>query len=165
MSDMGKNIVLWLIIAAVLLTVFNKFDVAPQTPELSYSEFLSDVEQGRITSATIQGDKIYAEDTSGNKVTVTRLSSDLALTDRLRDGEVRFEVAPEEKQGFWTQLLIASFPILIILAVAMFFMRQMQGGGGGRGGPMAFGRSKAKLLSEDQIKTTFADVAGVDEAK
>lgn len=165
MSDMGKNIVLWLIILAVLLTVFNKFDVAPQSPELSYSEFLRDVEQGRIASAAIQGDKIYAEDTSGNKVTVTRLSSDLALTDRLRDGEVIFEVLPEETQGFWTQLLIASFPILIILAVAMFFMRQMQGGGGGRGGPMAFGRSKAKLLSEDQIKTTFADVAGVDEAK
>jgi hypothetical protein len=80
-SDMGKNIVLWLVILAVLLTVFNKFDVAPQTPELSYSEFLRDVEQGRVTSATIQGDKIYAEDTSGNKVTVTRLSSDLALTD------------------------------------------------------------------------------------
>ena len=165
MSDMGKNIVLWLVILAVLLTVFNKFDVAPQTPELGYSDFLLDVEQGQISKATIQGDKIYAEDTSGNKFTVTRLSSDLVLTDRLRDGGVDFTVAPEEKQGFWTQLLIASFPILIILAVAMFFMRQMQGGAGGRGGPMSFGRSKAKLLSEDQIKTTFADVAGVDEAK
>ena len=165
MSDMGKNIVLWLVILAVLLTVFNKFDVAPQTPELGYSDFLLDVEQGQISKATIQGDKIYAEDTSGNKSTVTRLSSDLVLTDRLRDGGVDFTVAPEEKQGFWTQLLIASFPILIILAVAMFFMRQMQGGAGGRGGPMSFGRSKAKLLSEDQIKTTFADVAGVDEAK
>jgi cell division protease FtsH len=164
-SDMGKNIVLWLVILAVLLTVFNKFDVAPQTPELGYSDFLLDVEQGQISKATIQGDKIYAEDTSGNKFTVTRLSSDLVLTDRLRDGGVDFTVAPEEKQGFWTQLLIASFPILIILAVAMFFMRQMQGGAGGRGGPMSFGRSKAKLLSEDQIKTTFADVAGVDEAK
>ena len=165
MSDMGKNIVLWLVILAVLLTVFNKFDVAPQTPELGYSDFLLDVEQGQISKATIQGDKIYAEDTSGNKFTITRLSSDLVLTDRLRDGGVDFTVAPEEKQGFWTQLLIASFPILIILAVAMFFMRQMQGGAGGRGGPMSFGRSKAKLLSEDQIKTTFADVAGVDEAK
>ena len=97
---MGKNIVLWLIILAVLLTVFNKFDVAPQTPELSYSDFLQDVEQGQISSATIQGDKIYAEDTSGNKVTVTRLSSDLVLTDRLRDGGVDFNVAPEETQGF-----------------------------------------------------------------
>ena len=91
MSDMGKNIVLWLIILAVLLTVFNKFDVAPQTPELSYSDFLQDVEQGQISSATIQGDKIYAEDTSGNKVTVTRLSSDLALTDRCVIGEVQFK--------------------------------------------------------------------------
>ena len=70
-----------------------------------------------------------------------------------------------EQQSVWTQLLVASFPILLILAVFMFFMRQMQGGGGGRGGPMSFGKSKAKLLGEDQITTTFADVAGVDEAK
>src|SRR5690606_14696954 len=67
--------------------------------------------------------------------------------------------------SIWTQLLVASFPILLILGIFMFFMRQMQGGGGGRGGPMAFGKSKARLLGEDQINTTFADVAGVDEAK
>ncbi|MEC7779527.1 MAG: ATP-dependent zinc metalloprotease FtsH, partial [Pseudomonadota bacterium] len=81
------------------------------------------------------------------------------------ENRVRIDVKPPETQSIFTQILVASFPILIILAVAIFFMRQMQGGGGGRGGPMAFGRSKAKLLSEDQIKTTFADVAGVDEAK
>ena len=83
----------------------------------------------------------------------------------LDENRVRIDVKPPETQSIFTQILVASFPILIILAVAIFFMRQMQGGGGGRGGPMAFGRSKAKLLSEDQIKTTFADVAGVDEAK
>ena len=70
-----------------------------------------------------------------------------------------------EQQSLWVQLLVACFPILIIIAVFMFFMRQMQGGGGGKGGPMSFGKSKARLLGEDQIKTTFADVAGVDEAK
>ena len=90
---------------------------------------------------------------------------DPALSEVLRENRVRFEIKQPEKQSVWTQLLVASFPILIILAVALFFMRQMQGGAGGKGGPMAFGRSKAKLLSEDQIKTTFADVAGVDEAK
>ena len=81
------------------------------------------------------------------------------------NNDVNFDVAPREEQSIWVQLLVASFPILIIIAIFMLFMRQMQGGGGGRGGPMAFGKSKARLLSEDQIKTTFADVAGVDEAK
>ena len=96
---------------------------------------------------------------------MTWLQNDQKLMDDLLNNNVRTIVLEEEKQSFWMQLLVASFPILIIIAVFMLFMRQMQGGGGGRGNPMSFGRSKAKLLSEDQIKTTFADVAGVDEAK
>ena len=87
------------------------------------------------------------------------------LMDEMLRSNVQVEARPIEKQGIWTQLLVASFPILVIVVVFMFFMRQMQGGGSGRGGPMSFGKSKARLLSEDQIKTTFADVAGVDEAK
>jgi cell division protease FtsH len=83
----------------------------------------------------------------------------------LMEHDVEIVGKEAETEGFWTQLLIASFPILIIIAVFMLFMRQMQGGVGGRGGPMAFGKSKARLLAEDQVKTTFADVAGVDEAK
>ena len=90
---------------------------------------------------------------------------DPKLIDDLLQHNVEVEGRKPEQQSVWTQLLVASFPILIIIAVFMFFMRQMQGGGGGRGGPMSFGKSKAKLLSEDQITTTFADVAGVDEAK
>jgi cell division protease FtsH len=89
----------------------------------------------------------------------------MALIDDMRTHDVAFRFNPPEQQSIWTQLLVASFPILVIIAVFMFFMRQMQGGGGGRGGPLTFGKSKAKLLGEDQIKTTFADVAGVDEAK
>ena len=85
--------------------------------------------------------------------------------DDLLAHNVTVEGKQPEQQSVWTQLLIASFPILLIIAVFMFFMRQMQGGGGGRGGPMSFGKSKAKLLGEDQITTTFADVAGVEEAK
>jgi cell division protease FtsH len=90
---------------------------------------------------------------------------DPKLMDDLLSHNVVVEGKQPEQQSVWTQLLVASFPILLILAVFMFFMRQMQGGGGGRGGPMSFGKSKAKLLGEDQITTTFADVAGVDEAK
>ncbi len=165
MSDMGKNLLLWLIIAAVLLTVFNNFNVEPQQEPVAYSEFVKSVNSGQIREAQIQGEKITAVDNNGNRISVIWPQNDTKLLDELVDNNVTTSILEEEKQSFWTQLLIASFPILIIIAVFMLFMRQMQGGGSGRGGPMAFGRSKAKLLSEDQIKTTFADVAGVDEAK
>ena len=90
---------------------------------------------------------------------------DKALIDDMVDTMCDFRGERPEQQSIWTQLLVASFPILVIIAVFMFFMRQMQGGAGGKGGPFIRGKSKAKLLGEDQIKTTFADVAGVDEAK
>ncbi|MCH1551695.1 MAG: ATP-dependent zinc metalloprotease FtsH [Pseudomonadales bacterium] len=162
---MGKNLLLWLIIAAVLLTVFNNFNVEPQQQPVAYSEFVQSVNDRQIREAQIQGERIVATDNNGNRMTVIWPENDTKLLDELVQNGVLTSIQEEEKQSFWTQLLIASFPILIIIAVFMFFMRQMQGGGSGRGGPMAFGRSKAKLLSEDQIKTTFADVAGVDEAK
>ena len=162
---MGKNLLLWLIIAAVLLTVFNNFNPSPQPEQMAYSDFVKAVHMRQIREVKIQGDKITASDSSGNQISVIWPESDQKLMNELIDNDVKTTILPEETQGFWKQLLIASFPILIIIAVFMLFMRQMQGGGGGRGGPMAFGRSKAKLLSEDQIKTTFADVAGVDEAK
>ncbi len=162
---MGKNLLLWLIIAAVLLTVFNNFNVEPQQEPMAYSEFVKAVHMRQIREAQIQGEKITALDSSGNRISVVWPENDEKLISELIDNEVKTTILEEEKQSFWSQLLIASFPILIIIAVFMLFMRQMQGGGSGRGGPMAFGRSKARLLSEDQIKTTFADVAGVDEAK
>lgn len=165
MSDMGKNLLLWLIIAAVLLTVFNNFNVEPKPETMAYSDFVKAVNDRKIREVKIQGETITATDSTGERFTVTWLETDQKLMDDLINNGVTTDVLPEERQSFWMQLLIASFPILIIIAVFMLFMRQMQGGAGGRGGPMAFGRSKARLLSEDQIKTTFADVAGVDEAK
>ena len=165
MSDIGKNLLLWLVIAAVLLTVFNNFNLSPKAQVVPYSDFVKAVNQNQINEVRIQGDKINAVNKAGEEITVTWLQNDQKLMDDLLNNNVRTIVLEEEKQSFWMQLLVASFPILIIIAVFMLFMRQMQGGGGGRGNPMSFGRSKAKLLSEDQIKTTFADVAGVDEAK
>ena len=165
MSDIGKNLLLWLVIAAVLLTVFNNFNLSPKAQVVPYSDFVKAVNQNQINEVRIQGDKINAINKAGEEITVTWLQNDQKLMDDLLNNNVRTIVLEEEKQSFWMQLLVASFPILIIIAVFMLFMRQMQGGGGGRGNPMSFGRSKAKLLSEDQIKTTFADVAGVDEAK
>ena len=166
MSDMGKNLLLWLIIAAVLLTVFNNFNVQPEPQKKIYSEFLEEVRSGQIERVQIEDTNIIGETTSGEKFHVTAPRfGDQKLLDDLYNHGVEYEILPQEQQSIWSQLLIASFPILIIIAVFMLFMRQMQGGGSGRGGPMAFGKSKARLLSEDQIKTTFADVAGVDEAK
>ena len=165
MSDIGKNLLLWLVIAAVLLTVFNNFNLGPKTQTVAYSDFVKAVNQKQINEVQIQGDTIRAVNKAGEQLTITWLQNDQKLMDDLLNNNVKTIVVEEEKQSFWMQLLVASFPILIIIAVFMFFMRQMQGGGGGRGNPMSFGKSKAKLLSEDQIKTTFADVAGVDEAK
>ncbi len=166
MNDMGKNLLLWLIIAAVLLTVFNNFNVNQGPEPIKYSEFLELVTQNQVRNVEVDGLTISGERYDGSRFeTIQPQLTDQALLGDLLNNNVDFEGVRPEQQSIWTQLLVASFPILVIIAVFMFFMRQMQGGGGGRGGPLTFGKSKAKLLSEDQIKTTFADVAGVDEAK
>ena len=163
---MGKNLLLWLIIAAVLLTVFQNFNVRPQSDEIDYSAFLELVNQNQVRAVEIEGLTIKGERYDGQKFeTVQPQITDSALISDMLDHNVDFKGKAPEQQSIWTQLLVASFPILVIIAVFMFFMRQMQGGSGGRGGPLTFGKSKAKLLGEDQIKTTFQDVAGVDEAK
>ncbi|MDA1073845.1 MAG: ATP-dependent zinc metalloprotease FtsH [Proteobacteria bacterium] len=163
---MGKNLLLWLIIAAVLLTVFNNFNVQAEPEPISYTQFIEQVRTDQVHQVEIDGLVITGLRRSGEGFRVIRPEiSDQKLLDDLYNHNVEIIGLLPEKQSFWTQLLLASFPILIIIAVFMLFMRQMQGGAGGRGGPMAFGKSKARLLSEDQIKTTFADVAGVDEAK
>ncbi len=168
LNDMAKNLLLWLIIAAVLLSVFNNFSVKPNPDTLTYSQFIQEVRNDRIEKVTVDGLVIRGlrRDNSDFE-TVRPMIEDPKLMDDLYNHNVEVRGTKPAEQSIWSQLLIASFPILIIIAVFMFFMRQMQGGagGGGRGGPMAFGKSKARLLSEDQIKTTFADVAGVDEAK
>jgi len=163
---MGKNLLLWLIIAAVLLTVFNNFNVTSEPESVSYSEFIELVRTDQLLSVEIDSLIIHGVKKTGEEFQVIRPDVyDSKLLDDLYNHNVETEGKLPEQQSIWTQLLIASFPILIIIAVFMFFMRQMQGGAGGRGGPMAFGKSKARLLSDDQIKTSFADVAGVDEAK
>ena len=163
---MGKNLLLWLIVAAVLLTVFQNFNVKKDPLEVSYSDFLEDVRMDEVQSVDIERTRIFGTRRGGEEFMVIRPPmSDPKLADDLYNHGVTITGKEEEEPSIWWQLLVASFPILIIIAVFMLFMRQMQGGAGGRGGPMAFAKSKARLLSEDQIKTTFADVAGVDEAK
>jgi cell division protease FtsH len=167
LNDMAKNLVLWLIIAAVLLSVFQNFSPTAKEESVSYSSFIEEVQTGRIDSVVLEGLTIEASRADGSTFKTTRPDvPDTGLMSDLLNNNVNVEGREPEPQSLWTQLLVAAFPILLILAIFMFFMRQMQGGGGGgRGGPMAFGKSKARLLGEDQINTTFADVAGVDEAK
>lgn len=164
---MVKNLLLWLVIAAVLVSVFNNFSQTKKADSLSYSSFVEAVAQDRVETVKIDGWDINGTLKGGDKFYTTRpYIEDPQLINDLLQHNVSVEGVKPERQSVWMQLLVASFPILIIIAVFMFFMRQMQGGaGGGRGGPMAFGKSKARLLAEDQIKTTFADVAGCDEAK
>ncbi|MBR2514062.1 MAG: ATP-dependent zinc metalloprotease FtsH [Halomonas sp.] len=167
MNDMAKNLILWLVIAAVLLTVFNNFSTESAPQATNYSQFVQQVQNQQVRSVTIDGYTITGERTDGTQFqTIRPAAEDPKLMDDLLSNNVTVVGKEPEQQSIWVRLLIASFPILLILAIFMFFMRQMQGGaGGGKGGPMSFGKSKAKLLSQDQIKTTFADVAGCDEAK
>lgn len=162
---MAKNLMLWVVIAAVLLSVFNNFSVRTPTERLNYSQFLQEVQQDKVSKVVVDGLTIVGERRDNTRFeTIRPMVEDPRLMGDLLEHKVQVEGRQPEQDSVWTQLLVASFPILIILAVFMFFMRQMQGGGG-RGGPMSFGKSKARLLGEDQIATTFADVAGVDEAK
>ena len=166
MNDMVKNLLLWLVIAAVLLSVFNNFNMKSETEQVGYSDFIEQIQNEQVKRVVVDGLTISGERYDGsNFETIRPMVEDPKLMDDLLGNNVVVEGRKPEQQSVWSQLLVASFPILIIIAVFMFFMRQMQGGAGGRGGPMSFGKSKARLLGEDQISTTFADVAGVDEAK
>lgn len=166
MNDMAKNLVLWLVIAAVLFSVFQNFSNQEPANELTYSQFVSEIQQDRVASVTIDQEVIYGQREDGSAFTVVRPQiQDDKLVDELLNNNVEIQGTKPDKSSIWQQLLVASFPILLFIAVFIFFMRQMQSGAGGKGGPMSFAKSKARLLGEDQVKTTFADVAGVDEAK
>lgn len=166
---MMKNILLWLVIAGMLIFVFSNFNQQTPTRQLSYSSFVSAVHNGEVKRVRIDGLTISGENANGDKFdTIRPPIPDPELMSDLLSKNVIVEGTAPEQQSVWMQLLVASFPVVLIIVLFMFFMRQMQGGGGGpggRGGPMTFGKSRARMLSEDQIKTTFADVAGCDEAK
>ncbi len=166
MNDMTKNIVLWLVIAGVLYVVASSISTQPATTSIPYSDFISRVESGDVQEAKIGESAITGTYKDGSQFkTVKPPTLDTNLMPTLIQNKVNVVGVEPERQGFLMQLFLSVLPILIILAIFIFFMRQMQGGGRGGSGPMTFGKSKAKLLGEDQIKTTFADVAGVEEAK
>ncbi|RMG31533.1 MAG: ATP-dependent zinc metalloprotease FtsH [Gammaproteobacteria bacterium] len=161
---MAKNLVLWVVIAIVLMTVFNNFGPStPRTDVLSYSDFIAEVKSGQVSQVTIQDRTIRGVTTSGERFT-TYAPDDPRLIDDLLANNVKILVKPHEEQSLLTQIFISWFPMILLIAVWIFFMRQMQGGGAGRGA-MSFGKSRARMLGEDQVKVTFNDVAGVEEAK
>ncbi len=164
MNDMAKNLILWVIIAVVLMTVFNNFTSSQKRVEvMTYSEFINEVKSGQVKHVTITGRTIEGSTHSGQTFT-THSPGDSGLVGDLLNNNVEIVASPPEKPSILMSILINWFPLFILIGLWVFFMRQMQGGGGGRGA-MSFGKSKARLLNEDQIKVTFKDVAGVEEAK
>jgi cell division protease FtsH len=166
LNDLAKNIVLWIIIAIVLLTVFQSFGTGGrQTNSLDYSTFLGLVETNQISEVTFEGDTIKGSFVSGEHfVTYSPETDNTVLIGELKKNNVQIRATPPKGQNLFVSLFINSFPVLLLIGVWVYFMRQMQGGGGGRGA-MTFGKSRARLLGEDQVNVTFQDVAGVEEAK
>ncbi len=162
MNSFTKNIVLWATIAMVMVVLFNIFN-PPQTPQLklSYSDFLDRASKGEVLAVTIQGARIHGQLVEGKKFS-TYAPNDPNLVKTLISQNVTVEAVPDEDAPWYMTLFISWFPMLLLIGVWIFFMRQMQGGGGKA---MSFGRSKARLVSQEATKVTFGDVAGVDEAK
>ena len=162
---MLRNIILWVVIALVLVAVFNnvgsKKTVDPTA--MSYSQFIGAVNATQVKQVTIEGQTVHGITATGEKFS-TFTPDDPHLVDDLLKNNVEVKALPPEQPSLLMQILISWFPMLLFIGVWIFFIRQMQGGGGGRGA-MSFGKSKARLLEEDQVKVTFADVAGCDEAK
>ena len=163
MNNLIKNVAIWLVIALVLMTVFNQFSARqPTQKSMDYSTFIEEVRSGNISKVVIEGKVIKGEKKSGEKF-VTYPAPDLWMVSDLLKNGVSIQAKPEEEQGFLMQVFISWFPMLLLIGVWIFFMRQMQGGG--RGGAFSFGKSRARLLDESNNQVTFADVAGCEEAK
>src|SRR5881296_1113133 len=160
---MLKNLVIWLVIGLVLMTVFNQFNTrqAAQAP-MEYSQFLEEVKAGRIAKVTIEGRQLNAQTTEGKRVT-SYSPGDIGLVSDLLTYGVKIEAKPEEEPSLLMHIFVSWFPMLLLIGVWIFFMRQMPGGG--RGGAFSFGKSRARMLDESTNTVTFADVAGCEEAK
>ena len=161
---MAKNLILWLVIAVVLMSVFQSFGPSESNGrKVDYSTFLQEVNNDQVREARINGREINVTKKDSNRYTTYIPVQDPKLLDNLLTKNVKVVGEPPEEPSLLASIFISWFPMLLLIGVWIFFMRQMQGGGGK--GAMSFGKSKARMLTEDQIKTTFADVAGCDEAK
>jgi len=163
LNNMLKNLVIWLVIGLVLMTVFNQFNnrQTAQAP-MEYSQFLEEVKSGRISKVTIEGRQLKAQTVDGKRVTSYSPGDIWLVSDLLKYG-VKIEAKPEEEPSLLMNIFVSWFPMLLLIGVWIFFMRQMQGGG--RGGAFSFGKSRARMMDESTNTVTFADVAGCEEAK
>jgi cell division protease FtsH len=160
---MFKNLAIWLVIGLVLMTVFNQFNTRQVAQgSIEYSQFIEEVNQGRISKVVIEGRTLKATTTEGKRI-MSYAPPDLWLVSDLLKSGVKIEAKPEEEPSFMMNLFVSWFPMLLLIGVWVFFMRQMQGGG--KGGAFSFGKSKARMMDESTNVITFADVAGCDEAK
>ncbi len=167
LSDFTKQLLLWVSIAMVLVMVFNSFSTnQQQAVEVGYSDFLDDVEAGNVFEVMIDARVITGTYRDGQRQfwTSNPETENTELIEVLRNNNVKIKGAPPERKSLLMELFLSSFPILLLIGVWVYFMRQMQGGGSGRGA-MSFGKSRARLLSEDQVGINFSDVAGIEEAK
>ncbi|GAA0425732.1 ATP-dependent zinc metalloprotease FtsH [Cocleimonas flava] len=165
MNDLNKNIVMWVVIALVLVAVFSKFNVpTAQSTGMSYSDFIKRVDNKGVKEVEISGQTITGQSTSGEKFQTYAPYNDPKLVDELIVNDVKINVKEPEGRSVLVDILVNTIPFLLIIGLWIYIMRQMQGGGG-KGGPMSFGKSKARMMTEDQVKVTFNDVAGCEEAK
>ncbi|MDN5863510.1 MAG: ATP-dependent metallopeptidase FtsH/Yme1/Tma family protein, partial [Salinisphaera sp.] len=166
MNDLAKNLLLWVVIALVLMSVFSSFAPSGSSAQkIPYSQFLEQVKAGRVAQVQMQGHNISGMMEGGGQFqTYSPESDNKAMIGTLLEHQVKIVGEPPDRGSLLQQILISWFPFLLLIGVWIYCMRQMQGGGGGRGA-MSFGRSKARMMAADQIKITFEDVAGVEEAK
>ena len=164
MNNLIKNMAIWLVIALVLMTVFNQFSVRqPTQVPMEYSQFITELNQGRIAKVVIEGRTLKGTKTDGRRFTTYAPSDPWMVSDLLKSGVI-IEAKPEEEPSMLMSIFISWFPMLLLIAVWIFFMRQMQGGGR-NGGAFSFGKSKARMLDKSANTVTFNDVAGCEEAK
>ncbi|MDR0481301.1 MAG: ATP-dependent metallopeptidase FtsH/Yme1/Tma family protein, partial [Gallionellaceae bacterium] len=169
MNNLFKSVGVWLVIALVLMAVFNKFNaVSPLqggSSQMGYSQFLDEVKQGHITKVTIEEGRtrtLKAVTNDGKRI-ITYGPQDGKLVDDLLANHVQLDTKPDEEPSMFTGVLISWFPMLLLVGVWIFFMRQMQGGG--KGGAFSFGKSRARMLDDSKERVTIAEVAGCDEAQ
>ena len=169
MSSFIRNLVVWVVLGSLMVFVFNNVENSSAREQISYSEFKQDVLSDRVAKIVYKGDQmtIIGDRLDGSKFETTHpiFKRDEAVENAIEDHGVIAVYEKIEQPSLFSQLLVGAFPIILLLAIFFFFMRQMQGGMSGKGGPMSFGRSKAKLMEGGKVKTTFKDVAGCEEAK
>jgi len=165
LNNIFKSVGIWLVVALVLMTVFNQFNTHQPSggaAKIDYSQFLDEVKQGHITKVTIEGRNLQAITTEGKKISSYAPQDLWMVSDLIKNG-VKIEAKPEEEPSMLMNILVSWFPMLLLIGVWIFFMRQMQGGG--KGGAFSFGKSRARMLDDAKERVTFGDVAGCDEAK